>query len=136
MRLISVLLAGVVLVSCTGVPPAPSRTAEGQRDYEIALQGKIPQAPESCLPSYQAGDMKTIDDSTILFRQGSSRVWVTHMEGPCTGLASGHYALVTHEFGGEGLCRGDIAQVVDTLNRMTIGSCVFGEFTPYVRPRV
>ena len=25
-------------------------------------------------------------------------------------------------------------QVVDTLNRFTIGSCVFGDFVPYVRP--
>lgn len=135
MRVISVLMAGAVLGSCTAVPPAPSRTAEGQRDYELALQGKVPQPPISCLQSYQAGDMKTIDDNTILFRQGSSRVWVAHMEGPCTGLGSGHYALVTHQFGGQGLCRGDIAQVVDTLSRMSVGSCVFGEFTPYVRPR-
>jgi len=135
MRVISVLLTGAVLASCTAVPPAPTRTAEAQRDYVLALQGKVPQPPVSCLPSYHAGDMKTIDADTILFRQGSSRVWVAHMQGPCTGIESGHYALVTHQFGGEGLCRGDIAQVVDTLNRIPIGSCVFGEFTPYVRPR-
>jgi hypothetical protein len=135
MRAIPVLLAGAVLASCMAVPPAPTRTAEGERDYQLALQGKVPQPPISCLPSYRAGDMKTIDESTILFRQGSSRAWVAHMEGPCTGLGSGHYALVTHQFGGQGMCRGDIAQVVDTLNRIPVGSCVFGDFTPYVRPR-
>lgn len=135
MRAISVILSGAVLASCTALPPAPTRTVENQRAYALALQGKVPQPPVSCLPSYQAGDMKTIDDNTILFRQGGSRVWVAHMDGPCTGLASGHYALVTHQFGGQGLCRGDIAQVVDTLSRMPVGSCVFGDFTPYVRPR-
>ena len=135
MRVISALLLGATVASCTAVPPAPTRTAEGQRDYELALQGKVPQPPVSCLPSYRAGDMKTIDDSTILFRQGSSRVWVARMQGPCTGIESGHYALVTHQFGGMGLCRGDIAQVVDTLNRIPVGSCVFGDFQPYMRPR-
>jgi len=135
MRGISIVLAGAALASCTAVPPAPTRSAENQRDYVLALQGKVPLPPISCLQSYRAGDMKTIDDSTILFRQGSSRVWVAHMEGPCTGLGSGHYALVTHQYGGQGLCRGDIAQVVDTLSHMSVGSCVFGDFIPYVRPR-
>ena len=134
MRVISVLLAGALVASCTGVPPAPTRSPEGQRNYALALEGKIAQAPMSCLPSYQSGDMQTIDDETILFRQGS-RTWVTHMQAPCTGLASGHYALVTRQYGGQGLCRGDIAQVVDTLSRTPVGSCVFGDFTPYVRPR-
>lgn len=135
MRAFAVLLTGAVLASCSGVPEIPTRTAQGQRDYELALAGKVAQPPISCLPSYKAGDMRTIDEGTILFRQGSSRVWVAHMQGPCNGLGSGHYALVTHQYGGQGLCRGDIAQVVDTLNRIPVGSCVFGDFVPYVRPR-
>lgn len=135
MRAISVILLGTFLASCTAVTPAPTRSPDAQRDYVMALQGKVAQPPISCLPNYEAGDMKTIDDNTILFRQGSNRAWVAHMEGPCTGLSGGHYALVTRQFGGQGLCRGDIAQVVDTVSRMPVGSCVFGEFTPYVRPR-
>ena len=135
MRGISIVVAGAVLASCTAVPEVPTRSAQGERDYQIALLGKVPQPPISCLPSYRAGDMRTIDESTILFRQGSSRVWVAHMQGPCTGLGRGGYALVTHQYGGQGLCRGDIAQVVDTLNRIPVGSCVFGDFVPYVRPR-
>lgn len=135
MRVISALLLGAALASCTAVPPVPTRTAEGQRAYELALQGKVPGPPQSCLQGYRTNDMKTIDDETILFREGGSRVWVAHMQGPCSGLASGHYALVTRQYGGMGMCRGDIAEVVDTLNRMTVGSCVFGDFQPYVRPR-
>jgi hypothetical protein len=136
MRMISVLTAGAVLASCTTAPyPAPTRTADKQHEYESLLAGKVAQAPISCLPNYRAGDMRTIDENTILFRDGSSRVYVAHMQAGCTGLVNGHYALVTHQFGSIGLCRGDIAQVVDTLNRIPIGSCVFGDFTPYVRAR-
>ena len=135
MRVISLLMAGAVLASCTTGPgPAPTRTAEKQREYEQLLNGKVAQASVSCLPHYRSGDMRTIDENTILFRDGSARTYVAHMQGGCTSLPSGHYALVTHTFGTADLCRGDIAQVVDTLNRIPIGSCVFGDFTPYVRP--
>ena len=135
MRVISVLMAATVVATCTTQPPIPTRTAENQRNYERLLLGKVPQQPTSCLPHYRSGDMRTIDESTILFRDGSSRVYVNHMQGECNGLTSGHYALVTRQVGSADLCRGDIAQVVDTINGMPVGSCVFGDFTPYVRPR-
>jgi hypothetical protein len=137
MRVISILLAGAVLASCTAYGPpyaGPTRTADKQREYESLLAGKVPLAPISCLPHYQSGDMRTIDENTILFRDGARRTYVAHMQGGCTGLGGGNYALVTHQFGTADLCRGDIAQVVDTLSRFPVGSCVFGDFTPYVRP--
>ena len=135
MRVISILMASAFLASCTaGTYAGPTRTADKQREYETLLAGKVAQASVSCLSHYRSGDMRTIDENTILFRDGSARVYVAHMEGGCMGLSSGHYALVTHTFGTADLCRGDIAQVVDTLNRMAVGSCVFGDFTPYVRP--
>lgn len=135
MRVISVLTAGAALASCTAAPyMAPTRTAENQRQYEMLLAGKVAQAPISCLPHYSSGDMRTIDDSTILFRDGSYRTYVAHMQSDCPGIANGHYALVTHQFGTADLCRGDIAQVVDTVARISVGSCVFGDFVPYVRP--
>jgi hypothetical protein len=31
-----------------------------------------------------------------------------------------------------GLCRGDIARVIDTSLHMTVGSCTFGDIIPYV----
>ena len=134
MRVISVLIAGAVLASCTTGPgPAPTRTAEKQREYRALLIGKVPQTPISCLPHYRSGDMRTIDEETILFRDGSRRVYVAHMQGGCSGLGRGSTALVTRQFGSADLCRGDIAQVVDTLNRFPIGSCVFGDFVPYSR---
>src|SRR5690349_7379961 len=133
MRLISVLITGAALVSCTTAPPAPTRTAQRQREFQQLLNGKVAQAPINCLPHYRSGDMRVIDDDTIAFNDGS-RVYVNHMEGGCTNLSSGHNALLTRQFGTADLCRGDIAHVVDTLNGFTVGSCVFGDFVPYVRP--
>ena len=132
MRLISVLLVGAVLASCTEDQPPPVRSAQAQDHYTMLLAGKVAQAPMTCLPSYRANDMIRIDDDTVVFRDSSRRVYVNHMRGPCSGLASTSNALVTREYGGLGPCSGDIARVVDTASHMTVGSCAWGEFVPYV----
>ena len=136
MRSIPLLLIGAALASCTTASPEPMRTAQGQQQYEMLLAGKVAGAPVSCLPSYRANDMIRIDDQTIAFREGSSRVYVAHMRGACSNLTSSNYALVTKSFGSGGLCSGDIARVVDTTNNVTLGSCAFGDFIPYARPGV
>ncbi len=134
MRVVSLLIAGTILGSCTTAPPPPTRTARAEQQYRQLLSGKVAQAPVSCLPSYNANDMVIIDENTVAFKVGTGRVYVAHMQGPCNGLTpNGPYALLTHQYGGSGLCRGDIAQVIDPLNHMTVGSCSFGEFTPYLR---
>ena len=134
MRGISLLVIGAALTSCmTGPPQPPMRTAEKQHQYEQLLAGKVAGPPQSCLSSYHNDDMVVIDESTVAFRQGSSRVYVNHMQGGCNNLG-GNYALVTRQFGSSQLCRGDIGQVVDLTNHFTIGSCVFGDFIPYTRP--
>jgi hypothetical protein len=134
MRTISIILGGAVLASCTAVPPPPARDANAQQHYEMLVAGKVPQAPMSCLPSHRANDMIRIDDNTVVFRDGSSRVYVNHMHGPCTGLANSNNALVTKEHTSPGPCSGDIARVVDTTAHIPVGSCTWGEFLPYVRP--
>jgi hypothetical protein len=137
MRSMSLLIAGSILASCTTAPPpAPTRTVKAEQQYQRLLAGKVAGTPISCLPSYNANDMQIIDQSTIVFRTGGGgRVYIAHMDGPCTNLsANGPYALVTRQYGANGLCHGDIAHVVDTLNHFTVGSCAFGDFTPYTRP--
>ena len=135
MRSMCLLIAGALVASCTTAPPAPTRTAQGQEEYQRLTGGKVAGASVSCLPSYNANDMRIIDEDTIAFRTGGGdRVFVAHMSG-CNGLRpGGPYALLTRQFGGSGLCRGDIAQVIDPLSKMTVGSCVFGDFTPYTTP--
>ena len=135
MRGISLLVIGVGLVACTttAAQQQPFRSAAKQQEFDRMLAGKVAGPPQSCLPTYHQNDMVVIDESTIAFRQGSSRVYVNHMQGGCSNLG-GAYALVTKQFGSANLCRGDIGQVVDLTNHMTVGSCVFGDFVPYSRP--
>jgi hypothetical protein len=137
MRCIPLLLLGVTLASCATAPPDPTRGAKAAARYQELIAGKVARAPVTCIPHYNASDMTVIDDSTVVFGHGTltGPVYVAHMRGPCTGLGGpGPNALVTLEVGSSQLCSGDIAQVVDTMAHITVGSCSFGDFTPYIRP--
>lgn len=133
MRSITLLLLGATLGSCATPPPAPTRNAETDRQYQQLIAGRVPGKAVSCMPTFNANDMVVLDESTIAFKSGA-RVYVAHMQGGCSGVGGpGHYALVTRQVGMTRLCSGDIADVVDTINRFTVGTCIFGDFTPYDR---
>ena len=132
MRSISLLLlAATALGACSTSPQPTVRSAKAEAQLQKLLAGKVPGKPLSCLPQYRAEDMVVIDDNTILFRHGSRTVYRADLQGTCSQLGSGHYALLTRNFGGGTLCHGEIANVVDVQNGITVGSCVFGDFVPY-----
>ena len=134
MRYLVPLLVGLAVSSCAATPPtAESQAFAARQQAKLAAltAGKVAGTPLSCLPTYRRNDMVIIDDNTVAFRDGRRRVYVNHMLGGCNGLQYGHNALVTRTTTTQ-LCRGDIAEVFDTSARITIGSCVFGDFVPYV----
>ena len=133
MRGMSLLFFAAALAGCSTAPPEP-RTARAENELNRLLAGKVAQRPVSCLPSFRSGNMTIIDDGTILFREGRTVYRNDLNGGQCNRLGGGHYALVTRQSGG-GLCRGDIAQVMDVSSGTTVGSCVIGDFVPYTTPR-
>jgi hypothetical protein len=135
MRTFGILLIAAAAGSCTMAPPAssPAQLAQSQAKFTQLTAGKVAGAPLACLPSFRSNDMIVIDDDTIAFRNGPSQVYINHMQGGgCSNIDGGRNALVTR-IPGPNLCRGDIAQVVDTGARIPVGSCVFGDFVPYRR---
>jgi hypothetical protein len=137
MRRISLLIAGSVLASCTTAPPPPSadmRTPSGQRAYETVIANKVAGAPINCLPTYHQNDMSVIDGRSVAFRVGTGTAYLVHFTPGCELLDAGHYTLLSRQFGGAQLCRGDIQQVVDITNRTTVGSCTVADIVPYTRP--
>lgn len=133
-------LLAAALVTATLAGCAVSTAQQGQRSpraqqtLDRYLTGRAAGAPQSCLPRYRADDMIVVDDRTILFRDGSNRVWRNDPAGGCRGLGRPGTALVTRSFGGTGLCRGEIATVVDTASGFTVGSCALGDFVPFTGP--
>jgi hypothetical protein len=132
----ALLLTAVSLAGCASYAGQPyQRTARNEADLRHELAGKVPGRPVDCLQTPHSNNMQVIDDRTILFHDGST-VYVQSPAGGCSPLGSSGYTLVTQSYGGMGLCRGDIARVVDlTGGGFTVGSCSLGEFVPYEKPR-
>jgi hypothetical protein len=132
MRSLSLLLVAVAVGACTPVQPV-ARTPQAEAHLQRLLNGRVPGAAQSCLPDYRSNDMVVIDDNTVLFRDGRTVYRNDFQGGSCNRLGSGFFALLTRRIGGIGLCRGDIAEVIDTGTGMTVGSCVIGDFVPYTK---
>ncbi|MDQ3246047.1 MAG: hypothetical protein M3Q52_03980 [Pseudomonadota bacterium] len=134
MRIMPLPIIAATLASCSTAPQAPVYNARAEAELQKALIGKVAGAPLDCLQRSRTQDMIRIDGNTILFRDGRNRIYRNEINGVCDGLDRSSTALVTRNLGGGGqLCRGDIAQVVDTSTGMTVGSCSLGDFVPYTR---
>ncbi len=125
-----ILASAIALAGCATAVPQPRSAAAEQRLQQL-LAGKVAGPAQSCLPTRRSSDMVVIDDDTVLFRDGSRRVWRTEMGGPCSFLGSSSYALVTRSSGGHAPCRGEIAQITDLTSGMVASTCVWGDFVPY-----
>jgi hypothetical protein len=131
MRSLSCVLIAAALTSCTTSPPQQLvRSDRAEAHLQKLIAGKAAGKPMTCLPSGRSDNMIIVDDNTVFYRAGSRLYRQDFQGGNCNGLGSGHYALVTRQFGGS-LCRGDIAQVMDVSNGFTVGNCIVGEFVPY-----
>jgi hypothetical protein len=135
MRTLSLILVGATLAGCAATAEQPTRSAQKQQEFQQLIAGKVAGPPVSCLPTYNANDMRVIDEQTVAFRVSGNSVYIAHFPGGCSNLGRPPYTMLTKQVGSAQLCRGDIAQIVDPVNRITVGSCVFGDFTPYTRVR-
>lgn len=135
MRTISLFLLGATLASCaTGPEPPPTRNPMAEQQLQQLLAGKVARPEVSCLQSYNTNDMTVIDGRTLAFRRGTGTVYLAHLTPGCELLSpQSTYALLSRQFGTTGMCRGDIQQVIDTTNRITVGSCTIASIVPYVR---
>ena len=127
-------LCGLALVAgCATAPALDTRSPRAQRELAEALAGRTPGPAVRCIPNYRANHMQVIDDHTILFHDGRT-TYVQNPRGGCSGLG-GSMTLVTRPFGTSQLCDGDINHTVDLTSGIRGGSCVFGPFVPYTKPR-
>ena len=131
-----IAVCGAILIaSCSTATFQEPRSPKAERQLASALAGRTAGAPVRCLPSYRTTQMELIDDLTILYKDGRT-TYVQNPRGGCHGLGIGGYTMVTRQYGTNELCDGDISQLVDLRTGINGGSCVFGPFTPYTKPRI
>lgn len=126
--------AAVLLASCSTAPVQEVRSPRAAQELASALAGRTAGPAVRCLPGFRTSQMQIIDDWTILYRDGRT-TYVQNPRGGCRGIDNGSYTMVIRQFGTSQQCDGDIAQLVDLRTGMNGGSCVFGPFTPYTKPR-
>lgn len=131
---LTVLTSAGLLASCATTATPEARSVRAQAELTRLLGTRVAGRPQQCLPNYRTSDLTIIDENTILYRDGANRVWRNDLRGPCNGLGRPGTALLTKQFGGTGMCSGEIAQVIDTQNGFTVGSCALGDFVPYTGP--
>jgi hypothetical protein len=136
MRGNSVILAAgaLILASCSTATSAPTRSPRAAKELADALAGRVAGPPQRCISNWPQVEVQTIDDWTILYKEGNT-VYVQNPRGGCSGLASGARTLVTRQVGTSQMCDGDINQTVDLLSHTGGAACVFGPFIPYTRAR-
>lgn len=137
MRTFALLCTAALVASCTAPSPQEIAMAQSREvaDLQRALNGAVPAGPPvACLPTARSDGQVNVSDNIILFRAGGT-LYRNDPPGGCTGLGRPTSALVTRSFGGGGLCRGEIAEVMDTSTGSPVGSCVLSDFVPYRRPR-
>lgn len=134
MRIVLPLVTAAMLAGCSAAPP-PAAAPSPKQQARLAqlLDGKVAGTPRPCMPNWRTYNMIPIDDSTLVFQESPGRLWLQKPRNPCNLISMGPYALLTRDSTGQ-LCSGDIAQVVDTMSQTNVGSCVMGDFVPYVRP--
>ena len=110
------------------------RTPAAQKALDKALAGRVPGKPVNCIPNYRGSQMQVVDDRTILFRDGRN-VYLQTPKGGCQGLAGGYDTLVTRLYGSSQLCGGEINRMVHLNTGQGGGTCVFGDFVPYMKPK-
>lgn len=135
MRSLTILVVGALAASCSTVGETPEQIAERDRQLHQLTAGKTAGAPANCVPAAPARDMRVIDGQTLAFRAGSRTTYVVSLSPGCGAIDNPGYSLLTRQFAGSGLCRGDIAQVVDLSSSMTTGSCSISQVVPYDSPR-
>lgn len=131
-------LAAIIAVAVLAIPAAtiakPEHSAKSTEALGKALAGRTAGPATRCVPDFRSSDMKIIDDGTIIFGQGKT-VYLQKPVGGCPGLGIGGNSLVARQFATNRMCQGDINEVVDVRNGITIGSCVFEDFVPYTRSK-
>ena len=109
----------LLLLTARWAPARPRRSpaarAEAEAHLNKLLAGKVAGQAARCLPHYRADDMVVIDDNTVVFKRRPDRL---SQRLPGRRLLATSAAAFTRwsprSVGGTGLCRGDIAEVLDT----------------------
>lgn len=122
------LIAGLVAAS---IAPAAAKVETGQEKLARLTAGRVAGKLTNCLNiSMTSSDSEKLPGLGMAYRQGTT--WYVNLfQGDCPQLRDD--TIVVTKIHGSQLCRGDIADLRLSGANIPVGSCVFGDFTPYTK---
>ncbi len=129
---LSLMASAVALAGCAPVDYAagekePQLTEKQQAKLDKKLAGRVAGEPVSCIQQSRIRSFTAISDDVLVYEVGNT-LYVNQPYRGCRGVTND--TLVTRTSAGS-LCRGDQARITDLQNGFDVGTCTFGEFTPY-----
>ena len=126
----------ILAAACTPTARDLDRQATAEAGTRAALDrelaGLVPGRPQACVQQIELREVNAYGDTFVYGSRGRTR-YVNRTSGGC-GDVGGEAILVTRTPSSQ-LCRGDIATSINRASRVTTGSCSFGDFVPYTKPR-
>lgn len=125
-------IALTMLVSAAAMA-VPAAQGENRDEIAIAkrLRGLQPGQPQACItPSRTRGSTRSGD--TVLIEDVGGVRYLSRFRGGCS-IRSGDATILRTT--SSRLCEGEIVEGRDFVSGMSSGACIYGEFTPYRKPR-
>jgi len=126
--------AALSVIFAAGSASVVSRVPNDKEDLAKALAGRTAGQPTRCVPHFRSSDIKVFDNGTIVVGEGKT-VYLQKPAGDCSALGLAGNSLVARQYATNRMCEGDINEVVDVRNGITVGSCVFQSFVPFTRSK-
>ena len=124
------LVAGLVTAP---IMPVAAKTETADAKLTRLTTGRTPGKMVDCINlGINSNDSEKLPGDGMAYRQGTTW-YVSHFEGGCPQLRED--TIVVTKLHSSQLCRGDIADLRLSGANIPVGSCIFGAFTPYTRPR-
>lgn len=117
------------------LPAVPAFAAEPQGEEKLAklIAGRTAGEPRSCIPQYPSNRSTTIEKVGVTYDVGGTR-YVSRFQGGCEQLTQ--FTIIVTNTPTTQLCEGDIAQIYTNPSpSIQVGSCTFGPFVPYTKPK-
>lgn len=123
----------IVLAAALIALPALAAEPQGEDKLARLIAGRTAGAPRSCIAQFPNNRSTTIEKVGVVYDVGGTR-YVSRFKHGCDQLTQ--FTIIVTRTPTTQLCEGDIAQIyTNPLPSIQVGSCTFGPFVPYARPK-
>jgi len=127
------LIHAALIAGLISMPIMPVSAKVESADAKLArlTAGRVPGKTVDCINTTFVGrESEKLPGVGMAYRQGTTW-YVSRFQGDCPQLRED--TIIVTKLHSSQLCRGDIADLRMSGANIPVGSCIFGDFTPYIK---